>query len=345
MPYSTSTECQHLGLYFDLVVQTTSEVTPNNDFWDKLIPQMAWCDSAIRHLISALAIGFRELIHAEYAGQTALSELIEQCCLAIREWSVLRNKQNSIVTGLMLSRILAKLGYTSGDFQSSIVHRLYGVRIAKEAIADSESDNHAKAHAQTTIRMDLCGPGFLAERDPVAKMVEDTRLLLFDHQYQVSIRRLRAIKHDFETWLFGVPKESWLALPGAVRCTILKTWATMNRALGSIFNPGDVPFETGNVTKRLLNAKVTRAVQETQKEGLLHDDEEMDAEALHWRFRRLMLEVDTFVLAGDIQTVNNLIQKTKEMGKLTDSFLVQAAEILYSGGKNEEEVEMVHLMD
>lgn len=333
LPYDCSEDYHHLQYYLEKVEPSVSSVTPYQEFWGVIVPQFAWHDGAIRHLIAAMSIAHKEVIACPVANPAGEKRLTERCNLAIHDWSMQCNTQNSVPSALVLSRILSLISYVGGDFELSKNHRRHGMRIARQTLADGDSDVNSRTLAEMILQMNLCGPGFLADEDPVIKMVDETRLRQLSVHQQVSLKHLKSIRHDFEDWMFATSRRRWFQLPAEMRHVILVTWALMNRTIGSLFDPDKAPGEAGSAFGRMFQTRTRLATQlrsnsDASEDTLADVGSSPEEESLHARFKELMAEIDCYLPTGSQRQLKRIMDTTVEVQRLTDMFLVQASDIL-----------------
>ena len=290
------------------------------------MPQIAWHDGAIRHLITAMSFGYRENIGNPAVSSEGDKKITEQCNLAIKDWSKQCNSQNSACGALVMSRIISLINYVGGEFELSKMHRRHGMRIARQTLASSDSDGDSRRLAETLLQMNLCGPGFLADEDPVVKMVDETRLRLLSTQRQTSLRHLKNIRQDYENWMFATPRRQWLRLPTSTRRDLLVSWGLMNRTVGSLFNPETASLEAESAFGRMFAARTRRDDRATDQpytneDGLL-------GESLHIGFKALMEEIDDCIRLRQLGMSERIVDATARLNKLTNIFLTQASDIL-----------------
>ena len=298
-----------------------------------IVPEIAWHDGAIRHLIAAMSIAHKEVIACPVANPAGEKRLTERCNMAIRDWSTQCNTQNSVSSALVLSRILSLISYAGGDFELSKSHRRHGMRIARQTLADGDSDVNSRTLAEMVLQMNLCGPGFLADEDPVIKMVDETRLRQLSEEQQISLKQLKDIRHDFEDWMFGSSRRRWFQLPPGTRHIILMTWALMNRTIGSLFDPDKAPAEAGSAFGQIFELRTrlagqSRSNSDASEDALFDVGLSHDRQSLHANFRKLMAEIDSYFPSGSQRQLKRITDTTAEIQRLTDMFLVHASDIL-----------------
>jgi hypothetical protein len=351
LPYAISKDYQDLQFYLEKVEPVISEVTPYQEFWGTLIPQLAWHNKSIRHLISAMGIAYKYIDGSASVDPAGEALLVEECNLAIREWTRQQNKHNSASTALVMSRIMSLINYTTGDFKMSRVQRRHGMRIARQTLADSESDAGSKQLAEKTLQMNLCGPGFIVDEDSVVKMVDETRLQLLSKEQQIALMQLKAIRHDFEEWMYSMSRQNWLRLPPQARHVILIAWGLMNRTIGSLFSPDFAATEAGSPFLRILEARTKLAQQERQDLESGEDDDHSMASSwkenicLHAKYKSLMTKLDICFRAGDLGNSARIIDITNRIQTLTNRFLVQASGILELSSDGQNAMEAAFSMD
>ena len=332
LPYAASEDCHRLQHYLEVVEPSISGITPYQDFWGVTVPQVAWHDSAIRHLISAMSIRHNEMTGSRRGRELMNDRMVsEQCNLAISDWNQQINSQNSISSALVLSRILSLIDYVGGDFELSKMHRRHCTNIARQTLADDGSDLASRSLAETMLQMNLSGPGFLADEDAVVRMVDETRMNLLSKQQQTSLRKLKIVRHDFEDWLFSTSRSRWLQLPGDTRFAILNAWGLMNRTIGSLFNGESTPNgdEVQKTFRLILAARIERAYQSIECSGAVLYAGEADREdGLIANFKDLRDEIDALSCLDDRHKYIKLVEATQGIRRLTDLFLVYAAGIL-----------------